>query len=200
MSDDWLNKSGRDKPGKSPAPDEQPIALDSMGIPILEEVVFVEEDYSFDTEITFNSIPEPSVKPLTEKDESNLNSTFELPEDPKLLEEHFSKLAQESKIEPDSSLERATKKNTAAAPETATTDQSPPDTGIQYELLREQLRSQIKQDLEAIAGGIAKAVVEKLSTNLEQQIQSELRHSLDHHLDQMIDQAINDISEHKENH
>ncbi len=190
MSDDWLKTSGNSEHGKSPEADEPPIALDDMGIPILDEVVFVEEDYSFDNELTFNSIPEPSVEIPTKDDSSYLDSGFELPEDPELMKEHLSRLALESETEQDAAPD---------LPAETAADKPPADSGIQYERLREQLRSQVKQDLEAMICSMASAVVEKLSVDLEQQIQAELRHSLDHHLDQAIDQAIDDISETKSN-
>jgi pantothenate kinase type III len=44
MSDDRR----KDKPKISPDNSEKSIALDSLGIPILEEVIAVENDYSFD--------------------------------------------------------------------------------------------------------------------------------------------------------
>ncbi|MCP3671546.1 MAG: hypothetical protein GY814_14175 [Gammaproteobacteria bacterium] len=186
MSDDWLKKSGNNKHGKPPEPDEQQIALDDMGIPILDEVVFVEEDYSFDKKLTFNSISEPSVKVLTEDDNSYLDSEFKLPEDPELLKKHLSRLALESETQHDT------------APDLPA-ESAPADNNIQYKLLREQLRSQLQQDLETMASNIASTVVEKLSVNLKQQIQAELKHTLDYHLDQAIDQVISNISESKDN-
>ncbi len=195
MSDDWLKTSDNSEHGKSPEADEPPIALDNMGIPILDEVVFVEEDYSFDNELTFESIPEPSVEILTDDHNSYLSSGFELPEDPALLKEHFSSLALESKTGQDAAPELPAESEEPSRETTA--DQPAADSSIQYERLREQLRSQIKQDLETTVSSMASAVVEKLSVDLEQRIQAELRHALDHHLDQAIDQAINDISETK---
>ena len=83
MSDDWLKEfdlDGPDKKSDESSDIKKPeIALDSLGIPILDEVVILEEDYALDDEISFNSIPEPSVELLTKPEETYQEPSFELP-------------------------------------------------------------------------------------------------------------------------
>jgi len=198
MSNDWLKEFDSESPSdefaKSSDGKEKQIALDSLGIPILDEVVFIEEDYSFDEEVTFNSIPEPTVEVLTEYEEPILDPAFELPEDPEFLQEHLSELAAESKMEQESSLELSDE--SAVLPsEVATAELSTPDNTVQYDVLRERLTASIKQELEAITKTLARSIMENLSMELEQQIRTSLKQTLDSSLDQMINQAINDISD-----
>ncbi len=193
MSDDWLKDFDLDGPsstqGKSSDSNKSEIALDSLGIPILDEVVLQDEDYSFDKEITFNSIPEPTIELLTEIDASNLDTALELPEDSDAMQKNLSELASESRSEqepaPESPFEST--KLTSEAP-------GSPDSKARNEVLKEQLTAAIKQELEGITATLAKTVMENLGTQLEQQIQAELKQAMDEHIDAIINRTISEIS------
>ena len=195
MSDDWLKEFDPDGPGAQSAepsePEETPIALDSLGIPILDEVVFEEEDYSFDEELTFHSIPEPTVELMTDSDETTLDADFELPEDPELLEQHLSELAAESRMKQEPQPELP--EQTLATPAVATAAQAP-DSTIQYQQLREHLTASIRQELETMTAKLDSTIMEELSRELEQQIRTGLKQALDSSMQRLIDQAIDEIS------
>jgi len=205
MSNDWLKEFNSESPSdefaKSSDGKEKQIALDSLGIPILDEVVFIEEDYSFDEkdysfddEVTFHSIPEPTVEVLSEHEEPSLDPSFELPEDPEFLQEHLSELAAESKMEQESSLELSDE--SAVLPsQVAAAELSTPDSAVQFDVLRERLTASIKQELEAITETLARSIMDNLSMELEKQIRTSMKQTLDNSLDQMINQAIKDISD-----
>ncbi len=193
MSDDWLKDFDLDGPdstqGKLPDSGKKQIALDSLGIPILDEVVLQDEDYSFDTEITFNSIPDPTVELLTETDTSNLDTTLELPEDSDAMQKNLSELASESKSEQEPVFE-----SPPESTELISEEPGSPDSEARYEILKEQLTAAIKQELEGITSTLAKTVMENLGTQLEQQIQTEFKQTMDEHLDAIINRTISEIS------
>lgn len=66
MNDDWLKEFDLDEENNilETLSDSsgKPIALDSLGIPILEEVVLLEDDCVFDENISFEAITESSVE------------------------------------------------------------------------------------------------------------------------------------------
>lgn len=151
---------------------EKRIALDRLGIPILDEVVILEEDYSIDDELTFDSIPEPRVEMLTEPYEPSLDPSLELPAE--------SWIGQNSSLKPVTELDKS-------STETA------------HETLREQIRLQVMQDLEEIADNLAHTIVANLSVELKQHIHTELKQALDSRMNEIISHTINDISKNNEN-
>jgi len=193
MSDDWLkdfdldgSSSKQSKPSDS---NEKKIALDSLGIPILDEVVLQDEDYSFDKEITFNSIPDPTIELLTEIEVPNLDTALDLPEDSDAMQKNLSELANESRSKQEPALESPHKST-----ELTSEEHSSPGSDARYEILKEQLTAAIKQELEGITATLAKTVMENLNTHLEQQIHTELKQAMDQHLDAIINRTISDIS------
>ncbi len=79
MSDDWPKEFDLDKNTNKPEMpsdnSEKAIALDSLGIPILEEVVILEDDYAFNQEISLEAMSEPSVE-IHEKPEASFESSI----------------------------------------------------------------------------------------------------------------------------
>jgi hypothetical protein len=199
MSDDWLKEFDPDGPGAgSGEPSDlegAPIALDSLGIPILEEVVFEEEDYSFDEELTFHSIPEPTVELMTDRNGPGLDVDLELPEEPELLEQHLSELAAESRMEQEF---QAGPSDEAFAAATTMTEPTAPESTIQYQELQERLTASIRQELETMTAELAGSIMEELSRELEQQIKVRLKQSLDGPMERLITQAIGEISDNKQ--